>query len=99
MSKFSRAELQEIVKEEYVNKRRLGELSRSIKVSKSYLSAFANNKADWDTAELEEQLRTVLTQEKKLSFRDERRVMAILEILSDCDDSPEVCKRITTEFI
>lgn len=98
MPRLSTAELKTKIVEEYIKKQKLGELSRSIKVSKAYLSAFANGKANWDTQELEAKLCAAFDQ-KRTSFRDERRTMAILEILHDCDDPQHVCQRITDEFI
>jgi transcriptional regulator with XRE-family HTH domain len=91
-----RNELVAYVKEEIKNSR-LRELSKSVGVSKSYLSMYASGKYERDWRELEEKIRLVLPA-ANLSFRDRRRLTQIEEILSDADDRSTLFQTIAVTF-
>ncbi len=90
----SRSELIALLKSE-IEKCGLGELSKTVGVSKTYLSLFAADKISWDSTKLEAKLHRYF--DIKLSFRDERRLLAIIEILSECDNPHAVIDQITTD--
>lgn len=78
------AELRKFVRMEYVEKRRLRELSALTKVSKSYISKWLYNKAAWDTEDFERKLYR-LHQEQYLSGRDQLLLQAMRTLLDASD--------------
>lgn len=97
MAKASLEDLREFVKE-YSKRGKLGELSHLVGVSKSYLSMFSSKSANWDSSALVKKLQR-LYDRKRLTVRDERRLMNILEILDECNDRDAVIRQFTDESL
>lgn len=95
MPKLTPTQLRAIVRSEYADKRRLGELISGIKVhSKTKVSLWLSSKYKGDTETLERDIRFFLMR-SPLSRRDEQRLLAIRELLNDADNRDAIIAQIT----
>lgn len=92
----TKSELTTRVKEE-IERCGLGELSKTVGVSKSYLSMYASGKYQRDWRELEAKLRIAFAHQQ-LSFRDQRRLSQIEEILSNADNRSTILEALAITF-
>ena len=81
------------VVQKYIEDHKLGELSQNIGVSKTALSLYANGKYKSSAATIEEKIGAFITR-SDISFRDERRLLAIYAILDESDNRESIIAAI-----
>jgi hypothetical protein len=90
-------ELRTWVKENYVETKKLRELSATLKVSKSKLSLFVNGKYCGDEKSLVKAIEQLI-KGRRLSRRDERRVLDIKTIINGADDPEAIYAELANSF-